>query len=771
MSEYNDQQSPEKAATSSKKVKTSVVKDKISKSATITGSPQNQIVFNPVLEEKEKSAVVAYGRHQPFTEQGHGKVLKTVEDEAEKQGAEAHFVTSHSQETAKNPIPTKDKIGYIKKVAKPTTQVYSTSKEHPNLLHVLSQLHANGVSNLTYVAGSDRLGESESLIKKYNGKKGPHGYFNFKNIKVVSSGNRDPDAEGAEGMSGTKMRAAARAGDVEGMKKGLPKALHPHAKKIADQIRAFSEDKEMLENVEEILEQIINEQERYDRTNTFMRDIGTSSLTSIYKNDTPGQGVMMDYKLRFKDPKNDKEAMTRSGQSRHKIDMVPRKDTSRDRHVDSDFYRQQAVTKNTFEAKMTPWDRMVKAMPRLKDSEEKAQQAKAGLEKAGKDYQAIIDKETKKKVNEAFFEAVNSSGGGGVRGMGYVSGSGDNDVSDPYLDANIANADTRDNIMAGHVQAHSDMHTAGDASVVKAGATPTADPDKEIDKNSQLTDTKKLTVNGISDKVGASKSSANEEKVWDKPNPNKSHHHLTTIEKARAKARAKAAGRPYPNLIDNMAVAKEETLNEIGDTEAGQKALKKTWFRANQRAISATQRSGEGLIGHLSGQDRNVLKQNHKVMRQVQKRVKDSKFFEDVTEEELDEKTSNASLIQKNARKTQIRHRMLKASHYRPHSKDAYHGNYRNLGYGEHLPKPHHVHEDATMEKDPLKHLEDRLNKATDTSHNGIDKIMRDVARDYNMDVHDLHDKWVSKYKITPDQYCKENVNASFASLMKDTFK
>ena len=44
--------------------------------------------------------------------------------------------------------------------------------------------------------------------------------------------------------------------------------------------------------------------------------------------------------------------------------------------------------------------------------------------------------------------------------------------------------------------------------------------------------------------------------VWDKPNPAKKHKTLTPAKKASAKAAAKAAGRPYPNLIDNMRVAR-----------------------------------------------------------------------------------------------------------------------------------------------------------------------------------------------------------------------
>lgn len=44
--------------------------------------------------------------------------------------------------------------------------------------------------------------------------------------------------------------------------------------------------------------------------------------------------------------------------------------------------------------------------------------------------------------------------------------------------------------------------------------------------------------------------------VWDTPNPAKKHKKLSPAKKAGAKAAAKAAGRSYPNLIDNMKAAK-----------------------------------------------------------------------------------------------------------------------------------------------------------------------------------------------------------------------
>jgi hypothetical protein len=45
-------------------------------------------------------------------------------------------------------------------------------------------------------------------------------------------------------------------------------------------------------------------------------------------------------------------------------------------------------------------------------------------------------------------------------------------------------------------------------------------------------------------------------KVWDTPNPAKKHKKLSPAKKAAAKAAAKKAGRPYPNLIDNMRMSK-----------------------------------------------------------------------------------------------------------------------------------------------------------------------------------------------------------------------
>jgi len=194
-----------------------------------------------ITEEKSDHAVFAYGRFNPPTV-GHEKLIHKVEDTAKEEGGHAHIVASHSEGTGKNPLPLNKKVKFLKKVVSKGTKVDSSTPKEPTLLHHLSKLHSQGIKHLTMVAGSDRVKEYEHLLNKYNGKEGPHGHFHFNTIKVKSAGQRDPDAEGTEGMSGSKLRAKARAG--EDIKSALPSALHSHAEEIANHIKAIKEEYE-----------------------------------------------------------------------------------------------------------------------------------------------------------------------------------------------------------------------------------------------------------------------------------------------------------------------------------------------------------------------------------------------------------------------------------------------------------------------------------------------------------------------------------------------
>jgi hypothetical protein len=95
------------------------------------------------------------------------------------------------------------------------------------------------------VAGSDRTGEYEKILHKYNGVKGTHGYFKFRGIHVHSAGERDPDAEGVSGMSASKMRSHASKGNFKEFKKGIPSHVAPeHAKELYSDVRKGMQVKE-----------------------------------------------------------------------------------------------------------------------------------------------------------------------------------------------------------------------------------------------------------------------------------------------------------------------------------------------------------------------------------------------------------------------------------------------------------------------------------------------------------------------------------------------
>jgi hypothetical protein len=360
------------------------------------------------------------------------------------------------------------------------------------------------------------------------------------------------------------------------------------------------ENKKIISEIEKIYDKVM--EASIDRSDTHKRDEGTTSLKNIYRADTPGQGVNMNFAFKFKNAKNDKEAFSRSGQPRNKMDLVPRMDNNRDRHTDSDFYRQQSIVKKVIEAKnplkKSPWEKMLDKNPKHAESEKKAQEAKKGLEQNKKDYEAIVNKE-ETEMNEITHTLIHR-----------------------YIDRMISK----------HPETMSPLRAKTKKDKMRAAALQLA---------------------------------------LDKDYPKSAIH------------------RPH-------VTATEEVINEIGDTEKGQYRLRYTKLRAAARAGAAASED----ITSTKGFKPEVVKKNNKIVAQASKRITPLKMS--------------------------------------PSS---------NFG----------LEEDATSEKDPLKHLEDRLNKAGDVSHNAVDKIMREVARDFNMDVHDLHNKWVSKYKITPDQYVKED--------------
>ena len=182
------------------------------------------------LTEATDNAVFTLGRFNPPTT-GHEKLIKKLSSKA---GRDPMYVfPTHTQDPKRNPLPHTLKVAYMKKMFRKHAKDIQTSTAR-NVFEVAKILYDKGHKSVTMVVGSDRVAEFSSLLKKYNGTKSTHGFYEFDNINVVSAGERDPDSEGVEGMSASKMRAAAQDGKKDDFMTGLPSSFKDGEKLYRD---------------------------------------------------------------------------------------------------------------------------------------------------------------------------------------------------------------------------------------------------------------------------------------------------------------------------------------------------------------------------------------------------------------------------------------------------------------------------------------------------------------------------------------------------------
>ena len=171
------------------------------------------------LFEAPATAVMAFGRMNPPTI-GHAKLVDAIKSQA----GDPFIFLSQSQKPKTDPLAFQDKLRYAKFFF---PNITIGNPEVKTIIQAVQKIESLGYQQLIYVAGSDRVQAFEELLNKYNGKD-----FTFKSIEVISAGERDPDADGAEGMSASKMRQAAADNDLESFKQGVPEP------KLADEMFA-----------------------------------------------------------------------------------------------------------------------------------------------------------------------------------------------------------------------------------------------------------------------------------------------------------------------------------------------------------------------------------------------------------------------------------------------------------------------------------------------------------------------------------------------------
>ena len=162
---------------------------------------------------------ITFGRFNPPTI-GHEALIKKVASSGK--GGEYRIYPSRTEDPKKNPLDVGSKIGFMKQAYPDHADAIQNNEEMKTIFDVLKTVGEEGYSEVNIVVGGDRVSEFTSLATKYNGN-----LYNFDQINVVSAGDRDPDADGVEGMSASKLRKAAADNDGATFVKGLTKAMSP----------------------------------------------------------------------------------------------------------------------------------------------------------------------------------------------------------------------------------------------------------------------------------------------------------------------------------------------------------------------------------------------------------------------------------------------------------------------------------------------------------------------------------------------------------------
>jgi len=120
----------------------------------------------------------------------------------------------------KNPLDADTKVSVMRQMYPKHSEKIVNDPANRTIFDVLKKAHNDGYAGVRIIGGGDRVKEFERLSNDYNGK-----LYQFDTLEIKSAGDRDPDAEGTEGMSASKQRKAAAEGDFSSFRQGVPKSM------------------------------------------------------------------------------------------------------------------------------------------------------------------------------------------------------------------------------------------------------------------------------------------------------------------------------------------------------------------------------------------------------------------------------------------------------------------------------------------------------------------------------------------------------------------
>ena len=187
----------------------------------------------PPVPKTKGTLTVAFGRFNP-PHAGHLQLMDTAAAAAAEEESDYLIVPSRSNDPKKNPLDADTKVAFMRGMFPLHSSRIQNDVNTRTIFDVLKKAHNDGYANVRIVGGADRVNEFDKLAKNYNGA-----LYQFDNVEVLSAGDRDPDADGVEGMSASRLRLAASENDFRTFKSAMPEGMRPKdARELFNTVRA-----------------------------------------------------------------------------------------------------------------------------------------------------------------------------------------------------------------------------------------------------------------------------------------------------------------------------------------------------------------------------------------------------------------------------------------------------------------------------------------------------------------------------------------------------
>ena len=186
----------------------------------------------PPVPKTRGTLTIAFGRFNP-PHAGHQQLMDTAAAAAEAEESDYMIVPSRSNDPKKNPLDADTKVAFMRGMFPQHSSRIQNDQNTRTIFDVLKKAHNDGYTNVRIVGGADRVKEFDKLANNYNGS-----LYQFDNVEVVSAGDRDPDADGVEGMSASRLRLAASENDFKTFMSAMPEGFpRREAKQLFDTTR------------------------------------------------------------------------------------------------------------------------------------------------------------------------------------------------------------------------------------------------------------------------------------------------------------------------------------------------------------------------------------------------------------------------------------------------------------------------------------------------------------------------------------------------------